>query len=110
MIQLQIVMVSPQTHLVKNRESQSITNESQLKKQGVLIKLKMLGPLCNQIVNLETDAKTLYYSSLKKELIKRTGYYTQKIFKSIHHSLRPMGRMSWMTLCLWRFLCVRDVG
>ena len=25
--QLQIVMVSPGTHLVKNRESQSITNE-----------------------------------------------------------------------------------
>ena len=22
----------------------------------------MFGPLCNQIVNLETDAKTLYYS------------------------------------------------
>ena len=28
-------------------------------------KLKMLGPLCNQIVNLETDAKTLYCSLLK---------------------------------------------
>ena len=25
----------------------------------------MLGPLCNQIVNLETDAKTLYCSLLK---------------------------------------------
>ena len=25
----------------------------------------MLGPLCNQTVNLETDAKTLYYSMLK---------------------------------------------
>ena len=28
-------------------------------------KLKMLGPLCNQIVNLETQAKTLYCSLLK---------------------------------------------
>ena len=53
----------------------------------------MLGPLRNQIVDLETDAKTLYYSLLKKELIKRTGYSTKKIFQSIHHSLRPMGRM-----------------
>ena len=53
----------------------------------------MLWPLCNQIVNLETEAKTLYYSSLKKQLIKRTGYSTKKIYKSIHHSLRPMGRM-----------------
>ena len=83
-------MVSPGTHLVKNHESQSITNESHLKKQGVL-KLKMLRPLCNQIVDLETDAKTLYYSSLKKELIKRTGYSTKKIFKVIDHSLHPTG-------------------
>ena len=28
-------------------------------------KLKMHAPLCNQRVNLETDAKTLYYSLLK---------------------------------------------
>ena len=54
----------------------------------------MLWPLCNQIVNLETDAKTLYYSSLKKELIKRTGYFTKKIFKAIDHSLRPTGHTS----------------
>ena len=70
----------------------------------------MLGPLCNQIVDLETDAKTIYYSSPKKELFKRTGYSTKKIFKSIHHSLRPMGCMPLMTLCLWRFLCTRDAG
>ena len=25
----------------------------------------MLGPLCNQTLNLETEAKTLYYSLLK---------------------------------------------
>ena len=28
------------------------------------LKLKMLGPLCNQTVNLRTDSKTLYYSIL----------------------------------------------
>ena len=28
-------------------------------------KLKKLGLLCNQTVNLETDAKTLYYNLLK---------------------------------------------
>ena len=33
LILLQIVMVSPGTHLVKNHESLSITNESQLKKK-----------------------------------------------------------------------------
>ena len=51
-------MLSPGTHLVKNHESLSITNESQFKKTRSR-KLKMLGPLCNQTVNLETDAKTL---------------------------------------------------
>ena len=54
---LQIVMVSPGTHLVKNHESRPITNPSQIKKKGVILR-----PLCNQTVNLETDAKTLYYS------------------------------------------------
>ena len=56
-------MVCPRPHLVKNHEFQFITHESQFKKkkkQGV-----MLGPLCNQTVNLETDSKTLNYSLLK---------------------------------------------
>ena len=51
-------MLSPGTHLVKNHESLSITNKSQLKETRSR-KLKTLGPLCNQTVNLETDAKTL---------------------------------------------------
>lgn len=34
MILLKIVMVSPETQLVKNHESQSRTNESQLKKKN----------------------------------------------------------------------------
>ena len=42
---LQVVMVSPGTHLVKNHESLSITNECQYKKTRIS-KLKMLGPLC----------------------------------------------------------------
>ena len=53
---LQIVKVSPGTHLVKNHKSPPITNQSQIKKKkGV-----MLRPLCKlQTVNLETDAKPL---------------------------------------------------
>ena len=35
------------------------------KKKPRIPKLKMHEPLCNQTVNLETDAKTLYYSLLK---------------------------------------------
>ena len=63
-IWLQILRVSRRTHLVKNHESQSRTNESHFKKKRSS-KLKMLGPLCNQTVNLKTDSKTLYYSLLK---------------------------------------------
>ena len=63
MILLQIAMVSPGTHLVKNHESLFRTNESQLKRTN--LKLKTLGPLSNQTVNLKTDSKTLYQSILK---------------------------------------------
>ena len=48
-ILLQIVRVSPETHLVKHHESQSRTNESQLKKKEENLKLKMLGPIFDQI-------------------------------------------------------------
>ena len=53
MILLQIVMVSPGTHLVKKYESQSRTNESQFKNP----KSEMVGPLNNQTVNQETEIK-----------------------------------------------------
>ena len=58
---LQIVMVSPGTHLVKNHEYQFRTNESQLKKKTVQ-NWKCFG---NQTVSLNTDSKTLHYSILK---------------------------------------------
>ena len=52
---LQIVMLSPGILPVQN----------QLKKKKMSLKLKMLGLLCNQTVNLKTDSKTLYYSIIK---------------------------------------------
>ena len=57
-------MVSPNSHLVKNHESQSRTSESKLKKKKSP-KLKMFGPLRNQTVNLKTDSKTLCDRILK---------------------------------------------
>ena len=60
-------MVSPGTHLLKE-SLLSITNESQFKKTRSP-KLKMLGLLCKQTINLETDAKILYYSLLKLKCI-----------------------------------------
>ena len=63
-------MVSPETHLEKNHEFQSITIECQKKDKTTTTtttsqKLKMLGPLSKQTVNLKTDTKTLHYSILK---------------------------------------------
>ena len=56
--------------------------------------MEMLGPLCNQTVNLETDAKTLYYSLLKKKThTHKPDILPPKIFKSMDHSLCPKGHM-----------------
>ena len=68
MILLQIVMVSPKTHLVKIHESQ-VQNQWVLVKKKMSLKLKMLGPLCDHTVNLKTDSKTVYYSLLKLKYI-----------------------------------------
>ena len=60
-------MVSPGTDIVKNHESQSITNESQFTKKDGVLNWKYLGlySVCTQTNKLETDANTLYYSLLK---------------------------------------------
>ena len=74
---LQILILRPGNLLVKNHESLSINNESQLKKTR-RPKLKMLGPLCNQTDNLETDAKTLHYSLLELKYSPSNTYLTDK--------------------------------
>ena len=112
---LQILIVHPGNLLVKNHESLSINNESQLKKTR-RPKLKMPGPLCNQTDNLETHAKTLHYSLLKLNYSPSSTYlkhkkdwnkyaslnnshrnhtdriFYQKNFKSIDRFLRLTGR------------------
>ena len=62
MILLQIVMVSPGTHLVKKHESLSVTNESKFERGP-----KLSGYIKAQAfsVNLGAEDKTLYYSLLK---------------------------------------------
>ena len=65
MIWLQIVRVSPRTHLLKNHESQTRANESPLKKRKNESEIENAWAFCNQTVNLKTDSKTLYYSILK---------------------------------------------
>ena len=53
-ILLQIVMVSPGTHFVKNRESHL---KKKKKKKKTNPTLKMVWPLCNQTVNLQRTPK-----------------------------------------------------
>ena len=59
-------MVSPGTHFVKNNfmSPSPETNESREVKKKKTMKLKMLGPLCSQTVNLKTDS-VFQYSELK---------------------------------------------
>ena len=101
--------------LWKNHKSLFITNQSQLKKR--VLNRKCLGPLWNQTVNLETDAKTLLqftvininynpsiYMYLKQKKTKNKcaslnnshrnhtkRIFYQDIFKLIDHSLHPTG-------------------
>ena len=74
---LQILILRPGNLLVKNHESLSISNESQLKKTGSR-KLKMLGPLCNQTDNVETVAKTLHYSLFELKYSPSSTYLKHK--------------------------------
>ena len=50
---------------VSSLSSDFVTNRYGESWETMSPKLKMLGPLCNQTVNLKTDSKTLYYSTLK---------------------------------------------
>ena len=92
--------------------SQSRPAECQFKTSS---KLKMLGPLCNQTVNLKTESKTLYYSILKLKyspsILKQNNSqnnwhsnYTIRMFlqKHMFRSIDlPTGLMPWIILCLW---------
>ena len=60
----------------------SIANDSQFKKTRSA-KLKMLGCLCNQTLNLETDAKTLYYMYSLLKLKYSTSVYIFKAQKRL---------------------------
>ena len=100
-------------------------------------KIMHLWVSCDHTVNLKTDSKTLYYSSLKlkytptyckgqqklKEIsvvlttatrtateITQTRHSTKNIFRSINCSFCPTGRMLQTILRLWEFLCIRDAG
>ena len=92
----------------------------------------------NQRVNLKTDSKTLFHSTLKlkygafifkaQQRLKEicivnnshnnyhrnytNGKFLQMhMFRSIDRSLRPTGRIPWINILhLWGFLCIRDAG
>ena len=118
LIMLQIVMVSPGTHLVKNHESLSITNESWIENAWAFMETDAKTPYCSL---LELKYSPSIYLKQKKKIEINMHLYTtatnhmnrifdQKIFKSIDRSLGPTGRMPWIILRLWGFLCVRNAG
>ena len=103
---------------------QSRPTESQFKTSS---KLKMLGPLCNQTVNLKTESKNLCYSILKLKyspsILKQNNSqnnwhsnYTNRMFlqkhmfRSIDRRLLPTERMPWIILLLWGFIWDGDAG
>ena len=130
MILLQIVMVSLGTHLVKSHESQCRTNESQLKKR--VLNLTCLGLYVTRQLMWRQTSKlfsTVYWNynivllfeaqkRLKEVCVvkQRLQQQPQKSheqdilqkYRSIDQSLRSTGRMPWIILRLWGFLCVRD--
>ena len=78
MILLEIIMLSPETHLVKNHESQSRTIESQFKKTRSF-KLKKLGSLCNQAANsLSQFSEIKTYSFYLKSKNEGTKIYMHR--------------------------------
>ena len=90
-------------------------------------KLKMLGPLCNQTVNLNTwqspklcitvcSPSILNTTKAKWNMHRSTTaiitatvmnriFLQKDMFRSIDRSSRPTGRMPWSILRLWGFLC-----
>ena len=79
---LQIVMVSPGTHLVKSIESQSRNIESQIKKKNIQVCNWKCWGLCvtRQLIWLIslTDSKTLYYCSIKSRSEQIYAFSEQK--------------------------------
>ena len=94
---IQIVMVSPGTHLVKNIESQSRNNESQIKNIYTQVcNWKCLG-LCvtRQLICLIslTDSKTLYYcSTLKLKYSPSKGSRKYASFNNSHNNCHRIHR------------------
>ena len=119
-------MVSPGTHLVKNHESQSRTNEPQFKKKWVPGSFVTIQLIWRQTPKLQITVIYSFYCKAQQRLKEMSRLTTatrtaqaQKSHKqtrktsldwSIDLSLRPIGCIPQIILCLWGFLCVRDAG
>ena len=73
-------MVSPETRLVKNHESQSKTIMSPSYKKNQ--KSEIENALALQTINLKTESKSLYYSILVK--IVMSFYFKSQLQKEIY--------------------------
>ena len=128
-ILLQMIMVSPGTHLAKkNWESKCRTIESQFKKQWLINWFFGGLYVTMQTINLKTNSKTdqnsvLRFSGTKKLLLllnnscknshrnHMNSIFYKNIFRSTDRSLHCTGRMPWIIILRpWHFLCIRDAG
>ena len=81
-----------------------------VKKKVLVLDGKCLGLSVSRQSIWRQTPKLFIIHSLPKKEITRTGYSTTKIFKSISHSLHPTGRIPWIILHLWEFLCIGKAG
>ena len=128
-ILLQMIMMSPGTHLAKkNWESKCRTIESQFKKQWLINWFFGGLYVTMQTIYLKTNSKTdqnsvLRFSGTKKLLLllnnscknshrnHMNSIFYKNIFRSTDRSLHCTGRMPWIIILhLWHFLCIRDAG
>ena len=97
MILLQTVLVSPETHLVKNLESLS-TNESQSKKQGVInvtvywnenIVFLLLVCMSRDGGHVGGHARTKHFSPLGTKLFGGKFYRIEPNMAALSHGCKP---------------------
>ena len=106
-------MVSPRTHLV-NKSWVPLQNHWLPFQKITSPTLKMLGPLCDQIVKPHWKLKEICVvkqqtqeqpqKSHEQDILQKHPQIDWSIFAY------PTGCMPWTFVHLWRFLCIRDTG
>ena len=128
-ILLQMIMVSPGTHLAKKKLRVQVQNHWVPVQKTMTHKLIFGGPLCNHADNLSEDkfqnwsklCATVKWNKKTPSIVKQQLQeqpqksheldILQKHLQFTDRSLHCTGRMPWIIILrLWHFLCIRDAG